>query len=1259
MRDRPTGQVVTFYSYKGGTGRTMALANVAWILAANGKRVLAIDWDLESPGLHRYFAPFLDPASLANTPGVIDLIREYEWAAANDPSPHPDRHERHARLGGVASPLDWAHFPDGGALHFMSAGRQNRDYVPTLSGLDWDAFYERLDGGRFFDALRTEMKRDYDYTLIDSRTGFSDVADICTIHLPDILVDCFTYTEQGIDGAAAVARSVGADHRGRDIRILPVPMRVELAEKQKMDTARSVAMRRFGGLPVGLTDEQRARYWARVSVPYVAYYAYEETLATFGDLPGSGSTTLAAYEALTSHITDGEVRSLPPVDEILRQRVLVRFERRAIVEDVTVSLRYRPEDQVWGEWITAVLLNAGVRVHDRYATAQPTPPDARPLLLLSHRADLDAPDSADDDRQLCVVLSDHARRPALPTSQIASIFAQPGDRAIDRILTLVGRPDAHIDRVDLPPFPGREPGLFQAPPRNPRFTGRDDDIRELRARLRQTAPGSGDPVVLHGLGGSGKTQIAIEYAHRFRSAYDIIWWIAADPPSLIAGQAAEFAEALGVGRSTGGRDTFAAAFNALRRSDPRRPSLLIFDNAEDVEAVSDFLPRHGHVLLTSRNATWTDRVTTVPVDVFAREHSVGFLRQRVPSLSPEDADVVAELVADLPTAVATAGAWLAETGMSVTGYVNRFEAADAVQDTFDLPLRQLADRSPGAHRLLQLCSVCAPTIALDIIYSDAMATALLAHDPHLSDRLARGSLVQHLNRLALAKLDNQTHTITIHPLLQAFVRNRMTDAELTDARRHVHRVLVAARPRLDVDEPTSWPRYRTIWPHLEPSAAADSADETVRTLLIDQIRYGRLRGDLERTGELAARIDARWSSSLAGLTGPAGDSLRRQLTQLRYNAAGVLRDRGQFEAARTIDAQVATEQAELLGNKHRLTLLSRGGLAADLRALGRFAEARVLAGEVFASWREQVGEDHPRTLAAMGEFATSLRLDGRSREALALDEEAYAHCRSILGQQHPDTIAAAARRGRDMRALGEYERSVVLLRTVVAWHTDTLDVSSPPGVVATTDLAVSLQAAGRADEASAMFAAVAQRLDDLPAQSPGALACRHARALYLTAPDEGEAELAAVTDVYRRQLGDTHPTTLSCLNNRAIATRDPDRAHELAATARRALATSIGATHPLALVAAMNIGVIMAERGDDSAARDALRAAADGLAEVLGPDHPDALCAAANLGRADDGDTAAALIRLAARLGPDHPTVVALRQGRYLRRTIDPYATAY
>ena len=99
MTDNRDGQVVTFYSYKGGTGRTMALANVAWILAANGREVLALDWDLESPGLHRFFHPFLDAGVISATPGVeIEVLMKRVSAAVASKAKGKQQPERLSRL---------------------------------------------------------------------------------------------------------------------------------------------------------------------------------------------------------------------------------------------------------------------------------------------------------------------------------------------------------------------------------------------------------------------------------------------------------------------------------------------------------------------------------------------------------------------------------------------------------------------------------------------------------------------------------------------------------------------------------------------------------------------------------------------------------------------------------------------------------------------------------------------------------------------------------------------------------------------------------------------------------------------------------------------------------------------------------------------------------------------------------------------------------------------------------------------------------
>ena len=174
--------------------------------------------------------------------------------------------------------------------------------------MDWDNFYDRLGGGQFFDALRADMKAHYDYTLIDSRTGLSDIADICTLHLPDILVDCFTLNDQSIDGAAAVARSVGSATTTGTSGCCQ--FRRESTRRRRTRRTWGWGRRGPGSAFAGHGDYEANDYWAAVPIPYKPFYAYEETLAVFGDAPRSPMSLLGAYERLTPAITDGRVRAL-------------------------------------------------------------------------------------------------------------------------------------------------------------------------------------------------------------------------------------------------------------------------------------------------------------------------------------------------------------------------------------------------------------------------------------------------------------------------------------------------------------------------------------------------------------------------------------------------------------------------------------------------------------------------------------------------------------------------------------------------------------------------------------------------------------------------------------------------------------------------------------------------------------------------------------------------------------------------------------
>jgi len=333
--DERKGRIVTFYSYKGGTGRSMALANMAWILASNGKRVLMVDWDLEAPGLHRYFHPFLAGHDLSASKGVIDFVVDFasETMTPAEPGVQPaaDWYVPHANILRYAFSLDWK-FPGSGTLDLVPAGQQDSSYALKVNAFNWQNFYERLGGGAFLEAARQRMRQEYDYVLIDSRTGVSDTSGICTVQMPDVLVTCFTLNDQSIEGAAAVSQSVqqqrGAEPDQPGIKIFPVPTRVERAEKERLELALEVSKDRFENLLGHFDESARESYWGDVEIFYEPFYAYEEVLATFRDRPNQTSSLLASIERLTRYVTDGEVVQLEPPSEDERERVLLQYTRK-------------------------------------------------------------------------------------------------------------------------------------------------------------------------------------------------------------------------------------------------------------------------------------------------------------------------------------------------------------------------------------------------------------------------------------------------------------------------------------------------------------------------------------------------------------------------------------------------------------------------------------------------------------------------------------------------------------------------------------------------------------------------------------------------------------------------------------------------------------------------------------------------------------------------------------------------------------------
>jgi len=261
------GKVVTCYSYKGGVGRTMGLANIAVLLAQWGYKVLMVDWDLEAPGVEFYFKEYDPLQGVEARPGVLELLTKKDeyWLPYVITVNVPDTE---------------------GNLNLITSGNRNDNYSHRLRQLDIDLFYEEQDGGQYIEYLRNEWRAAYDFVLIDSRTGITDIGGICTIQMPDVLLLFFTANTQSLNGILDVTERVKKarqqlpfDRYG--LLCVPLPSRFESNEEfriaQEWLTRFAEALKELyaNWLP---KDMPIRDFLETTKIPYFPYFSFGEKL---------------------------------------------------------------------------------------------------------------------------------------------------------------------------------------------------------------------------------------------------------------------------------------------------------------------------------------------------------------------------------------------------------------------------------------------------------------------------------------------------------------------------------------------------------------------------------------------------------------------------------------------------------------------------------------------------------------------------------------------------------------------------------------------------------------------------------------------------------------------------------------------------------------------------------------------------------------------------------------------------------------------
>jgi tetratricopeptide (TPR) repeat protein len=765
--------------------------------------------------------------------------------------------------------------------------------------------------------------------------------------------------------------------------------------------------------------------------------------------------------------------------------------------------------------------------------------------------------------------------------------------------------------------------------------------REVLLTQLDAALAAGDGLVprtaaLSGLGGAGKTSVAVEYAYRHLDQVGVAWQFAADDAMVLAAGFAELAAQLGARNLTDARNPVTSVHTVLARFPA--PWLLIFDNAVDLASVAGFLPPAGpgRVLITSQNANWPGQHLHVPM--LDPQVAAGFLVDRTGDPDWQAATEIARLLDGLPLALEQAAAYIQAVGGTLAAYLALFRRRRAdllargeptgysktVASTWELAFDRLQHTDPGAIGLLRLAAYCAPeAIPLHLLLQPRPGLAgrlgqevTQALVPLLEDPLAATDAIGALREYSLVT-PAAGGSVSVHRLVQAVTADQMS-AELARDWRQAATALIEDAIPGDTAQPGSWLACAALLPHAQATLTeASDGMARIADYLGSSGSYAAAR-DLERRivdarqrvlgpehpDTLAARHD------LAHWTGLAGDPV----------------------AARDLLAMLLRALERVLGPEHPNTLTVKGNLASWTGQAGDLAAARNLVADLVPALERVLGPEHLNTLAARHELARWTGLAGDPAAARDQYAELLPVLERSLGPEHPYALAARYQHATATGQAGNPAAARDLVAALLPVRERILGPEHPDTLMTRGHLA---RWTGQAGDAAA------------------------ARDQY-----------AELLPMYRRALGPEHPNTLMIRSNLARWTGhagDPAAARDQYAELLPVYKRALGSDYPDTLTARGNLASSIGQAGDAAAARDQYAELLPVRGRVLGPEHPDTLAARHELARwtGHAGDPAAARDQCAELLpvlervhGPEHPnTLEALHEfARWTGLAGDPAA---
>jgi tetratricopeptide (TPR) repeat protein len=730
--------------------------------------------------------------------------------------------------------------------------------------------------------------------------------------------------------------------------------------------------------------------------------------------------------------------------------------------------------------------------------------------------------------------------------------------------------------------------------RNPDFVGRWNILEEL---MRRIPPATNDDTcqmtVIEGLGGVGKTQIALEAAYRVHERYRdcSVFWVPVVDKTTIDNSFRKIGQALQIPGINDTRANVKSLVQDALSEDNAGYWLPVIDNADDMDlmfssgdqpSVYYYLPFHskGSILFTTRNhevAVSLDvgRDSILPVAEMDHNEAIQLLRKKLTAAQLRDVESthrLLEFLAYLPLAIRQASAYMSRTRIPTSTYLSYCESSDAkeieilsqhfedrsryrhdksanpITTTWFISFQHINSKYPLASRYLRfICYLAEKDIPTSVL-------------PQFEDDMEKDVAIGVLKNYAFINARDESDSFDIHRLVRLAVRNWMKQEEanqLEEATQHLSRIY----PDPSSENKDVWLRYLSH---------GDAALDSLMRINRNDVGW-RL---LINTGE---------SHFILG---------KAQLAEMRYRQASEISEK-------------------VLGGVHPNTIASVNGLSTMLRQQAKYAEAEQLQRQILQSSIEILGHEHPNTFAAMNGLAEVLRQSGRYKLAEPEQQRNLQLCSKVLAENHPNTLATMNNLIIINYQKGDFHEAELQRRQLIQDKVKFLGEAHPDVLASMNSLAVILDLQGRYEESERQHRETLQKITEiLGAEHPETMASvtNLASVLYRQGKyQEAEQQHRWAIQAITKELSNDHPDALANANGLAEVLRQQGQYQEAEQQHRQTLKfihKTLGPEHPSTLMVATNLAATLLQMGDCENAEKLFHQALSLKQKVLGAEHP-------------------------------------------------------